>query len=227
MTESRQGIADPGGEAGDSSDALAAFRSQGVPASERVRFHFIEALARRAARHEGETRRLLDARVAKALSDHQVRLRSAGQAEGQVQEVLQDAKPSALAELVRRLDASSSAWEGLASAEEGSPAMPSSAELKTLSHFRATWSKLSVSQRLKQSLHQAPGDAGPLNSHGLAVRALKRMQEISPAYVERFVSYFDALVWLERATAKGFQSPAQGVPAGAERKPKSGRGRRK
>jgi hypothetical protein len=33
----------------------------------------------------------------------------------------------------------------------------------------------------------------------LALRALTRMQELSPDYVNRFVSHIDTLLWLEQA----------------------------
>ncbi|MFP4906442.1 DUF2894 domain-containing protein, partial [Paraburkholderia sp. BR14261] len=46
---------------------LDAWRARGADQLDPVRFHFIEALERRAAAHAGEARRLLDARLAQLL----------------------------------------------------------------------------------------------------------------------------------------------------------------
>lgn len=71
-------------------------------------------------------------------------------------------------------------------------------ELKSLRYFRSTWSRLSAEQQLAQALAQAPENAGPLNSHLLVLRALQLMQEVSPDYLQRFMSYADTLLWLEQ-----------------------------
>ncbi len=47
---------------------LEAWRAQGAHRHDPVRFRFIESLARRAAAHEGETRRLLDDKLAQAMA---------------------------------------------------------------------------------------------------------------------------------------------------------------
>jgi len=72
-------------------------------------------------------------------------------------------------------------------------------ELKSLRYFRSTWSRLSAEQQLAQALAQAPENAGPLNSHLLVLRALQLMQDVSPDYLQRFMSYVDTLLWLEQA----------------------------
>lgn len=72
-------------------------------------------------------------------------------------------------------------------------------ELKSIKYFRSTWSKLSVDRQLALALAQAPENAGPLNPHFLALQSLKLMRELSPAYLEQFLSYIDALQWLEQA----------------------------
>ena len=85
-------------------------------------------------------------------------------------------------------------------------------ELKGATLFRKTWARLGVERRLRESLSQAPGHAGPLNSHGLVLRALQQMHQISPDYLSRFVDHVDALLWLERASTRpasaGGRSPA-------------------
>lgn len=81
-------------------------------------------------------------------------------------------------------------------------------ELKTMRYFRNTWSKLSVDKQVTQALHQAPKNAGPINSHRLVLRSLALMRDISPDYLNRFTSYIDTLLCLDhndkakQATAK-------------------------
>jgi hypothetical protein len=73
------------------------------------------------------------------------------------------------------------------------------AELKTMRYFRNNWSKLSVHRHVKQAIEQVPDHAGPLNSHLLMLRSLALMRDISPDYLNRFVSYIDTLLWLDQA----------------------------
>ncbi len=42
-----------------------------------------------------------------------------------------------------------------------------------------------------------------LNSHLLALQSLKLMRDLSPGYLKRFVSYVDALLWLDQADNAG------------------------
>lgn len=74
----------------------------------------------------------------------------------------------------------------------------SRSELKTIRNFRNVWSKLSADKRVAQALEQAPADAGPINSHMLVLRSLAAMRDISPDYLNRFMSYADALLCLDR-----------------------------
>lgn len=82
---------------------------------------------------------------------------------------------------------------------ETQPAGPAGPELKAATRFRKTWARLGAEKRLRESLAQAPGNAGPLNSHGLVLRSLQRMHAISPDYLSRWVAQVDALLWIEQA----------------------------
>jgi hypothetical protein len=77
---------------------------------------------------------------------------------------------------------------------------PHPGELRALRDARSTWARLSVDRQLNRSLAKAPANPGPLNSHGLALRALQLMQSLSPAYLERFMAHVDALLWLDEAS---------------------------
>ena len=71
-------------------------------------------------------------------------------------------------------------------------------ELKSLTLFRDSWVKLNTDKLVTQAIKEAPENAGPLNSHRLVIRSLSAIRELSPAYMNRFVSYLDTLLWLEK-----------------------------
>ena len=68
--------------------------------------------------------------------------------------------------------------------------------------FRNTWSKLSANKQVTQALDRAPRNAGPINSHMLVLRSLALMRELSPDYLNRFVSYVDTLLCLDQGDKK-------------------------
>jgi len=72
-------------------------------------------------------------------------------------------------------------------------------------YFRATWAKVRTEQQYRQSLDQVPRNAGPLNSNSLVHRSLSTMRELSPAYLQQFLSYVDALACLEDLVGAGAQ----------------------
>lgn len=98
-------------------------------------------------------------------------------------------------------------------------------ELKSIALFRDTWLNLSVNQQLSAALAQAPDNAGPLNSHILALQSLELMRETSPDYLQHFISYVDGLLWLELAESGSKPAPKAGaVRSERDKKRKSGRG---
>ena len=115
---------------------------------------------------------------------------------------------SPLAELLAHLARHAGAVEAAVSTAPTSARGAPRYQLKALSHFRHSWSRLSLEQQLSRALAQAPENAGPLNSHFLVLQALIRMRDLAPAYLESFMLYADALQWLEqaepgRASARG------------------------
>jgi hypothetical protein len=106
-----------------------------------------------------------------------------------------------LAGLVAQLEPALASMPGQAAVHPAStnvtaiPAPP--LELKTVRESRATWAKLSVDRQLALAMKQAPVNAGPINSHMLVLRSLAMMQDISPDYLSRLVSYFDTLLSLD------------------------------
>ncbi len=135
-----------------------------------------------------------------------------------------------LAELVRYLasqsptQADDAAGDG-AAGDAAASNIGTRVEPKALQFFRDTWSKLNVDRQLTRSLANVPGNAGPLNSHLLALRTIQSLHDISPDYVNRFMSYVDALLWLEQASHAGPPVPASTTRGDGDRKRKAGRAR--
>lgn len=126
-----------------------------------------------------------------------------------------------LAHIQRRTATAPASAPGLA-AGAGAQAQ---GELKSLRYFRRTLSKLSVDRQLSRALAQAPENAGPLNSHFLVLQSLTLMRDTAPSYLEQFMSYVDALLWLDQADNSG--KPTQKNAARSERDKKRKSGRRK
>ncbi|MDO8377071.1 MAG: DUF2894 domain-containing protein [Aquabacterium sp.] len=206
----------------DVSATLAALRARGAQRLDPVRFRLIEAMARRASAHTGDVRRLLDSKLAGLLTACDAQLARAradadeiGQrvidefpgAADHVHRLLADADPPGLRQLAvtlqarqRRAPLADLVRDIDRHAADGGPAsVGTPTELRALRDFRSTWSQLRIDQQMTRSLAKAPGNAGPLNSHRLVLRALQAMREVAPAYLHRFVSYVDALMWLDQA----------------------------
>jgi hypothetical protein len=204
---------------------IASLRAAGADRYDPVRLHYIEVLAERAIAHQGSTRRMLDAKLTQALAVYKERFdRAQSDAEETVaQSLLQ--YPHAANDLqrlfsagdfngLRQFSATLKAREQCASLgalvrqfEQHSPENAgarlagnagSRPELKTIRNFRNTWSKLSVDKQVTQALEQAPKNAGPINSHMLVLRSLTMMREISPDYLNRFMSYAETLLCLDQ-----------------------------
>ena len=71
---------------------------------------------------------------------------------------------------------------------------------------------------MNQALEQAPKNAGPINSHALLLRSLALMREISPDYLNRFMSYADTLLCLEQCDKEKPDKPKKPPGARAAKK---------
>jgi hypothetical protein len=183
--------------------AIEALRVRGAARADPVRFHFIAALARRAAAHRGPTRRLLDAKLEQLLMVCSEAVDRAASAVARPRE--RAPSGDTLAELLAHIAShAAGSLEGARTGEETS--CPT--ELKTVSYFRGTWSRLIVDRRMTQSQAAVAENAGPLNTQRLLHQALTAMRDASPEYLHRFMSHVEALLWLEHA----------GPPSAAEKK---------
>jgi len=233
--------------------SIAELRACGAHCFDPVRFHYIEALARRAAAHAGDLRLTLDRRVAEALEEYRARYEQArgesatllaataaafpeagtalddlfaqgdfGGLRRHVAALRDPARHRPLAELVRHLDRASSAHGAGAASSATAPPVSPPVELKALRDARRTWTQLSIARQMSQSQAKAPENPGPINSHLLVLRSLKLMQDIAPEYLQRYVSYVDALLWLDGASGSG-ALPTLGPGRDGDRKRKPGR----
>ena len=194
---------------------LDAWRERGADRMDPIRFHFIEALDRRAASHSGEARRLLDERLSKLIEAYAVDLEraasEAGDAGTDTKASPGDPARGTLAGLIDYIASHAPADGDSLTAGSATPRPSSYPELEALDYFRETWSKVRSEKQLRQSLKKAPGNAGPLNSSSLVHRSLSLMRELSPGYLQQFLSYVDALSWMEQMNGGG-ALPAKETP---------------
>ncbi|WP_418910244.1 DUF2894 domain-containing protein [Achromobacter spanius] len=226
----------------DAQAMLDAWRDGGADQADPVRFHFLQAMARRAAVLAGPARQLLDEKLAGHMYAYSQLLDAEADAHpGAKPDAEPDAKPNSepgaeptapppaqptdvapntLAGLLAYL-ADPGAGPGQTTADAASPwnrdalglrdAYP---DVQMLEYFRAVWSRVSADRQVRQSQQQVHKNAGPLNSNQLVHRALSLMRELSPGYLQQFLSYTDALMWMEQihaATAPAPKEAARGA----------------
>ena len=192
---------------------LDAWREQGADRLDPVRFHRLDALERRAAALDGDARALLDARLATLLEGFAEIVSRAGEtsaASGTAQATAPAPACSLLGWLVEQL-----ARDAQADRRGIDPAL--------IDYFRTMWSKVRTEQQYRQSLDQVPRNAGPLNSNSLVHRSLATMRELSPEYLQQFLSYIDALAWLEDLAGGGAQLEKEAPRAKAAKPAKPAR----
>lgn len=148
-----------------------------------LRHHYRAALLRRSVACPDDVRRHLEARLQALPSEN-------GAAVPQYKH-LEKRAASQLAELVASLSARD--------AVSGPNDLP---ELAALRAHRSTWTQLGVDRHVTSALARAPTNAGPLNSHHLALSTLNRLRSLSPDYLRHLVSHIDALLCLEDAVRK-------------------------
>ena len=181
----------------DLADWLAARRAQG--GVQVWRLDLIEALQARAAAHQGEARRMLQARISTLVAECE-----AVPAHAAVAGTGAALEPGVLAALADELAARQRQRDEGAGRRVALPALEAS---------RRTWARLRTEAQLRQSLEQVDEDAGPLNSGRLVHRALTLMQQCSPGYLQHFVAYVDALSSLESLRAAATPEPRATRPA--------------
>jgi hypothetical protein len=200
-------------------DALAALQHAGADRLAPVHWHYLQTLRASTPQQNARVQMLLQAKLQAALAALQVRMQHiaghhmptaatqgpralastavetlAGPPTDNPEHSPLVALTQYLAEQAQALDPQEVQGGPPSQAASGLPVRP---ELKAVRQFRNTWSKLSADQQLNRALDLAPKNAGPINSHMLVLRSLALMRDISPDYLNRFMSYADALLCLD------------------------------
>ena len=192
---------------------LDAWRQQNADRLSPWRFHFIEVLARRAAGHDGATRELLDERLSKLVEAYAADFDSAASRAGDAEGESAPSAPArgALGKLLDDLASHPAARDDDPSTRDAEPRAAALPTLGALDEFRNIWSEVRIESQIRQSLEQVPADAGPLNSGSLVHRSLTLMHELSPGYLQHFLSYIDTLSWMEQMNDGGSLSAKDGA----------------
>ncbi|RIJ05415.1 DUF2894 domain-containing protein [Achromobacter sp. K91] len=209
------------GEIIDARAMLDAWREAGADRVAPVRFQFMDALQRRAAAQGGEARRLLDVKLAALIQAYETELEGAPVDAAEYAPAPASAipEPGPLAALTAYIADPGPDARGAADLRATYP------ELQTLEYFRGVWSRVSADRQVRQSQEQVHKNAGPLNSNQLVHRALSLMREVSPGYLQQFLSYTDALMWMEQVHAAIAPPPKEAAPRAGAKKTARGKGR--
>lgn len=208
-------------------EAMAALRQAGAARWDAVGMRYLEALDKRLNTLQGDVHKIVQQKFSLALTAFSARFVQAqamAQAEmaivlaqrpeftkelqrlyvaghfRRLRQRIAQLRPPAEGDSLRHLVQTLKASPGDA-AGSSVPAQPQTrrAPLRAL---RQSLSKLSVDKQVSQALRQAPQNAGPINSHMLMLRSLELMRELSPAYLEHFMTYADTLLGLEHNSMK-------------------------
>jgi len=193
----------------DIQQTLDAWREQGLDRLDPVRFQLIQAMASRTAGlAAGDAKRKLDTRLAELVQAYSTRVDSASTpatTHTTARPASQDSTLTGLLKHLATLTAPATprpVSSSVGSLRERYP------ELPVLDEFRSTWSRVSANRQVRQSEEQVHENAGPLNSNHLVHRALSMMRDVSPGYLHQFLSYLDALAWVEQLQL-GSEPPAK------------------
>ncbi|WP_295958431.1 DUF2894 domain-containing protein [uncultured Xanthomonas sp.] len=232
-------------------DRLAAWRAEHAERLDPLRFRFLEALARRTEAQQGKARELLEQKLSALLDAYAAALAAAPQSAGDAEAAVRAMQPGPLGALLAQsrhaavairasndhganLEANGEASTAIDAIDTELPApspLPTAAtaaarltapQLTAVEDARRLWTELRSRSQLRQSLQPAPADAGPLNSGVLVHRALALMRTLSPGYLQHFLSYVDALSWLQQLQEAGALATPQ-HPGSAAGKPTTSR----
>lgn len=102
-------------------------------------------------------------------------------------------------ELLLRQEAEVLQSVGTAFVREEAPPCRDKAALLPFHFLKKSWAKLNSDRLVTRAIRDRPENAGPLNSQMLVTHSLSIMRQLSPDYLNRFVSYVDTLLWLTQA----------------------------
>ncbi len=181
-------------------ELLCELRVAGRHVIDPVGFRYLETLASRVQKQNGSVQRILQDKLMSATLAFMEQDRAAQREGVQADKTPPTQGRESLRGLVESLGQQCFPQESKAT-EVRISLQP---ELKSIQYFRSTWSKLSIDRQVAHAFAHAPKNAGPLNSHVVALRSLALMRDISPDYLNRFLGYVDTLARLDQsATVTG------------------------
>lgn len=175
---------------------LAALRAKGAPRVDAVGWHYIETLAERMQTQSGPAQQLLLAKLQEALERIESRMAHSAKAATAACATTSTTAPSPMAALLQDMVQRNAPPD---SGQQPSQGALWRAESPRIQQFRRQLSKISVQKQVTQAIAQAPQNAGPINSHMLVLRSLGLMRDISPDYLNRFMTHVDTLWRLDEA----------------------------
>jgi len=183
---------------------LAGWRERGDDRFDPVRFRLIEALGKRADTCTGTARRLLDQRLSVLVEDYARDLDAAGFDSALAHRTDTRRRPpkGALGGLVGYVDTQSE----FAPTDPASP-YATRRQTEVLEYFRELWSRLRTENQWREFPAHVPQNAGPLNTNKLVYRSLLLMRELSPGYLQQFLTYVNGLSSLGQLLAEGSAPP--------------------
>ncbi len=176
-----------------SNTLMQSLRDAGAGHVDAVGWHYIEVLAKRTQSQSGPAQALLREKLLHALQAFEVRV-TAHRAVA-TSDPVPAAEPSPMATLLQDMappiqDAPVRAAIDPFGTHRESP---------RVRQFRKQLRQISMQKRVSKAMARAPQNAGPINSHMLVLRALGLMRDISPDYLNRFMTHVDTLLCLEEA----------------------------
>lgn len=195
---------------------LQRWRSQGADQLDPVRFHLMETLAARAGTQAEPVREVLEEKLGKLVDAYAATVKQAARRRV-ASAAAQPSQRSALGALAERMAGHAALME-VDSRKTASADATQFPELPALEDFRRTWTTVRTASQVRQSLQDAPKDAGPLNSSVLVHRCISLMRECSPGYLQHFLGYVDALSWLEQLHSGGALASEDAAPVAPGKK---------
>lgn len=200
----------------DSKYRLQALHEAGAAARDPIGWHYLQTLAVRTAAHTGTAQALLERKLQQALDAFEVRWHNCPAPQVSVHR-----GPSPLAQLLQETGqnpAAVSAGSASTASNRRAPPPGLRPDNPRVRQFRRQLRKISVQKQVGQALAQAPRNAGPINPHMLVLRALGLMRDISPDYLDRFMTHLDTLLCLEDAEKNRLAASKKSVPAGKSKR---------
>ncbi|MCS3747611.1 hypothetical protein FHY18_003222 [Xanthomonas arboricola] len=195
---------------------LERWRSQGADRLDPVRFHLMQTLATRAETQADAVRAVLEEKLAGLVDAYAATIKETarGTRAGVASPAVQRSPLGALTDQL----AGHAALMEVDSRKTAAADTQLFPELPALDDFRRTWTTVRTASQVRQSLQDAPKDAGPLNSSVLVHRCISLMRERSPGYLQHFLGYVDALSWLEQMQHGGVLADETAAPLAAGKK---------